>query len=262
MVLYDIAKTQKIMADSRSDKELTENLFQISKKIVKEFAEDYQIIDNETKLLVDHILEFNMPDWANPLQKWHEIYDPKIDLHINEFTGEKLPPSPKSIANAPKGNSKTVKALQIFKSVNLAKNAIKSVKQPTRNRSTLKFKTSTHNLKMIDDSIIKKAIEETDWNLNLNKSEKEKKKVVLDNITILQYVAKWFALLGRKVKTSMNKHKKKTGKMNIISKLLFKILINYFDLFIILECFLSNWCKDKLYRFLCWTSNYANLNET
>ena len=67
------------------------------------------------------------------------------------------------------------------------------------------------NEKTINEVIIKRAIEETEWNLNLNHTQTVKKKGI-DNITILEYVAKSFALLGRKVKSSMSKNKKKTGK--------------------------------------------------
>ena len=116
MILYDIAKTQKLMSDSKTDKEITENLFKISKKVVKELAEDFQIIDNEYKILIEHILEFNMPKCQNPLQKWHEIYDPHVDLHINEFTGEKLPKTPKVAFKISRGLAKTSKALTILKS--------------------------------------------------------------------------------------------------------------------------------------------------
>lgn len=173
MNLYDIAKTQKLMADTKTDKEIAENLFEISKQILKELAEDFQLIDNEFKILVDQILEFNMPDRPNPLQSWHELNDPKMDLHIDEFTGEKLPSTPKALTHFAKGMAKTGKSINILKHSQVYNKILKTVKHSYRNENNVRFKLLAKKpVKMVNDSLVKKAIEETDCNLNLNVKDK------------------------------------------------------------------------------------------
>jgi len=99
MEIYDISKTKRLMAETINDKNIAENVFLISKSLLKELAQDFQIVDNELKIISDQILECNMPLKLNPLIGWHEIDDPNKDLHINEFTGEKLPRTPKDSAS-------------------------------------------------------------------------------------------------------------------------------------------------------------------
>ena len=128
MALYDIAKTQKLMSETKTDKEIANSLYDYSKQIVKELAQDFQLTDNNFKNLIEDILEFNMPKKPNPFQNWHEIDDPNTDLHIDEFTGEKLPKTPKAINSITKGLAHAGKGIKILQNINAYQNILKSVK--------------------------------------------------------------------------------------------------------------------------------------
>ena len=140
MSWYDVAKAQKLMADTKNEKDIAENLFQISKKIVKEFAEDFQLVDNELKILIDKILDYNMPLRPNPLQHWHEIYDPKVDLHVDDFTGEKIPLTPKAVKDFSRGMARAGNTMNILKCSSVYQNILKAMKLPNRDKDHVKFK--------------------------------------------------------------------------------------------------------------------------
>jgi hypothetical protein len=66
--------------------------------------------------------------------------------------------------------------------------------------------------KFIDESTIKRAIQETDCDLKLTSTDphkEEREKLKRSNTEILKYVAKSLSLLGRKVRQSINKQKQK-----------------------------------------------------
>lgn len=88
------------MLKSQPRNKIAENFYNSSKKIVKELAENFQLIDNEFQIIVDQVLEWNMPLKLNPLLAWHEVDDPIKNLHIDEFTGERLPRTPKESSAA------------------------------------------------------------------------------------------------------------------------------------------------------------------
>ena len=144
------------MADTKSEKDTSENLFQIAKRIVKNFAEDFQIIDNEIKILIDQILDYNMPLHPNPLQHWHEIYDPITNLHVDDFTGEKLPKTPKIVKEFSKGMARTGNTMNILKCSSVYKNILKAMKLPQREKDRVKFKRQAKlTEKVINESVIK-----------------------------------------------------------------------------------------------------------
>ena len=74
------------MADIKTDKEIAENLFLASKKVVKHLAEDFQLADHDFEMLVDQTLERNMPDRPNPLMSWQDVENPSVDLTVDKLT--------------------------------------------------------------------------------------------------------------------------------------------------------------------------------
>lgn len=163
MALYDIAKTQRLMAESKTDKEIADTLFQISKQIVKELAEDFQLTDNDFKILTNKILEFNLPKMQNPLMSWQDVPTSNIDTTIDQFTGEKINRL-KATKHLVKDVAKPSVSTGILKVSKVYKSILKSViTNPMKKRIRLMKEQETRNKqKPINESIIKKAIEETD----------------------------------------------------------------------------------------------------
>ena len=157
-----------------------------------------------------------MPHKPNPFQNWHDV-NVKIDNGRNVNIHAEN--SPKIIKKYLKNVQKIGRAKILSVKFAGKVRGIMMGLPKKANRSRAASAGKRKGGKMINDSIIKKAIEgdnfnfkllETDCNLNLSK-KKQKKKNKLDNITILTYVAKCFALLGNKVKLGMKKHKKNTN---------------------------------------------------
>jgi len=71
--LYDISKTQKLMAENKTDKEISERIYDLCKHCLKELAEYYQIVDNSFQNIINDMKELNMPHKPNPFQNWHDV---------------------------------------------------------------------------------------------------------------------------------------------------------------------------------------------
>ena len=66
MVLFDIAKKKKIMAETKTDVSIAECIYKVIRGIIKEMAENFQFVDREMKNMVDEIGDCNMPFKPNP----------------------------------------------------------------------------------------------------------------------------------------------------------------------------------------------------
>ncbi|CAI2385394.1 unnamed protein product [Moneuplotes crassus] len=61
MILFDIVKKKKILAESDTDIKISKNIYGITKSVVKQMAEEFQFVEREMNKIVDEILESNMP---------------------------------------------------------------------------------------------------------------------------------------------------------------------------------------------------------
>ena len=73
------------MAETPIDKAIAEKIYDQSKQIVKELAQDFQITDNECKILIDQIMDWSLPPKPNPFQSYQEIVKPEKTLDIENF---------------------------------------------------------------------------------------------------------------------------------------------------------------------------------
>mmetsp|Transcript_19 Transcript_19/g.11 ORF Transcript_19/g.11 Transcript_19/m.11 type:complete len:187 (+) Transcript_19:320-880(+) len=186
MGLYDVAKTQKIMADNNTDKEISEKIYDLCKHLVTELAVDFQIVDNAFKNLICEMKELNMPHKPNPFQNWHDVslkINKKDQISISDAS------SPKLMKNYLKNSKKNYKANQFANAVKFT-GIIKKTISEFKKKKKRCISAQKKGNKVINESLIKKAIEETDCNLNLTKKKNGNQKEKLDNISILTYVAK------------------------------------------------------------------------
>lgn len=159
MSLYDITKTQKLMAETKTDKEISERLFEFCKHIVKELAEDFQLTDNEFQNLVDQMVELNMPHKPNPLQSWHEVETKVEDFSKGHFVTMPTTDS-RSPSKVTKGIAQTGQVMNILKQSTIYNKILKSVQTLRQNEGRLKFRNDRRaTVKVINEELIKQAIE-------------------------------------------------------------------------------------------------------
>ena len=159
MVLYDVSKTKNLIAETPVDKAIANHIFELSKRIVKELAQNFQLVDHELKNIVEDILECNMPFKPNPLQSWYHTENPHKDLDINEFTGEKLSRTPRMSISLPRKLRTSISADP--RTAQILANALNQA-QNRKVSFNLSVAGRKPKEKVINEGLIHRAIIETD----------------------------------------------------------------------------------------------------
>eukprot|EP00344_Euplotes_crassus_P009022 CAMPEP_0197001812 /NCGR_PEP_ID=MMETSP1380-20130617/6431_1 /TAXON_ID=5936 /ORGANISM="Euplotes crassus, Strain CT5" /LENGTH=146 /DNA_ID=CAMNT_0042419639 /DNA_START=196 /DNA_END=633 /DNA_ORIENTATION=- len=136
MELYDVAKTQKLISENKTDKEISERLYELCRHVVKELAEGYQIIDKVFQNLVTDMEELNMPHKPNPFQNWHEVslQTKKKDVKIPHAG------SPKMMKKYLKSVNKISKVVRLISSASGTRNKLRIFPNSGKNRTSSTFK--------------------------------------------------------------------------------------------------------------------------
>lgn len=225
MILFDIVKKKKVLAESEEDIKISHNIYGITKSIVKQMAEEFQLVEREMNNTVDEILESNMPFKPNPFLGWQEVEIEQRESEVQEISAKKLVSSlifdftrhlTQKIWSKNSRNGSTVSSLH--SSPVKLRSKLPSSFTKLASRKTLmrlsKVQSNPMN-KVINEAAIQRAIDETDCDLKFtskeNKYRKERERIMSSNTLILHYVAKSLSLLGRKIKQSIQNQKKKVN---------------------------------------------------
>ncbi|CAI2382521.1 unnamed protein product [Moneuplotes crassus] len=225
MVLFDITKKKKVLAESEEDIKISHNIYDITKSIVKQMAEEFQFVEREMNNIVDDILESNMPFKPNPLLGWQEVENEHREPEVHEISAKKLASSlifdftrhlTQKIGLKNSRNGSNVSSLHSSPAklrTKLPSSFTKLINKKTLRRLS-KFQSNPMN-KVINEAVIHRAIDETDCDLKFtskeNRYRKEREKILSSNTLILHYVAKSLSLLGRKIKQSIQNQKNKVN---------------------------------------------------
>lgn len=173
MEMFDVLRRNKVIAETEADMKIMQNVFEITKSIIKQMAEDFQLIDRDMNNLIEEIQEFNKPEKPNPLLGWHEVEDsprsesPEIvpvksaSKISRAFTKNLLkslkPPKKRQTRTSPISPKKTVRILKTspYKSKTLSRAITKKVMFKG-------VRSKAKKGKMINDAIIQRAIHETE----------------------------------------------------------------------------------------------------
>jgi len=146
MELYDITKIQKIVAETKSEREISERLYTLWYNIVKTLTEEFQVTDNKFNHLLNRILDLNEPHKPNPFQSWHEV-----DTKSEHIDSKQL----KMISDNSRIKKSRPKSVKFVRSISQYQRVTHSLKKKEESKPTW----NANKIKMVNESVIKKAIE-------------------------------------------------------------------------------------------------------
>ena len=164
MSLYDSVKIKIMTAETAIDKKISESISKICYEVVRNLAENYQLVNSLFLNTEEELIDLNMPVKSNLFLGWHKVQSEQLTLNRDECQREKL--------------SKSIEINQILKNRKIrssltselhSKHRLSSFTFQKQKTSILKVaecpspqsKKNKVAIRQVNESIIKRAIEET-----------------------------------------------------------------------------------------------------